>query len=460
MATDIRIIAGGVTNYLINSTGTPTPAGPATAAATTPFALLRDDWTMQATEPVTAFQGGPPMRNGSPLAYQAYGNTQQSIPFSVQGSTYDTTAAFLRNLHQLINQSISGLPAVLYYQPNGATNPLYFEIQSGAVQERPGPLNPSAGFTYVEADLMLTLMPFGGRLTSGEALISSQTYTVAGSTVTLPTNNFSLGSGAGDLIFEGSPLNIKITPTTASSNIGELWAANTWAYANATANVALNPPGGAAVTALWTPSVALSHNDSKLRVIARVSNTAGSPNSRYFIILRGSLGTSSPPIWSSSAFGVVPTTESTGLVDFGPIPVDIFRSISPLSGSITVEFYATKDAGTCTLISAEFMIYTDFCKITNVNVTQSGGQYLWLNGFRAKTNQVCLPTFQSASNLTSADALYAPGTLRGQLPRYFSGASLWMNWVDSVGNNTTTATRAASVTATHAPLYFAMRGAG
>lgn len=459
MTTDIRIIAGGTTNYLINSSGTPTPGGAATAAATTPYSVLNDNWTMQAAQPNSAYQGGPPFRNGSTLAYQAYGNTQQSIPISVTGSTHDNVAALLRSLRQLINQSISGLPAVLYYKPNGATNELYFEIQSGAIAERPGPMNPSAGFTYVQADLILTLQPLGGLLSAGETLINAGTYTVAGSTVTLPTNNTSLGSGAGDLIYEGSPLNIKVTPTTAGSNIGELWCANTFAYANATANVALNVPFSTPITATWTPTQLLAHNNAKLRIIARVFNSTGGAVSKYYIVIRGSAaGTNG--YYVTPAPGVSPTIESTGLVDFGPISLDVLRTISPLSGTFNVDFYATKTAGTPTLISVEFLIYVDFCKITGITATQAGGEYLWLNSFRAKTSQVCLPTSQSASTLNSANTLNTPAVLRGQIPRYFSGASLWANWVDSTGNNTTAATRAASVTATHAPLYFTMRGAG
>lgn len=460
MATDVRLIANGVTYYLSNSTGSPVSGGAATAAATTPFALLNDGWAMQAAQPAAAYSGGPPFRLGSTLAYQSYPNTVQSIPLTVSGSSHDNAASLLRNLRQQINQAISGLACVLYYQPSTATNPLYYEVQSGAIQERPDPTNPVRGFAYLEADMVLTLYPLGGLLSSGETLLNAQTFTVAGSTVTLPTNSFAYSAGAGDFIYEGSPLNIKVTPTTASSDIGELWCASVWAAASATSNNALNAPGGTAITALWTPSTALSHNGSKLRVIARVSNTTGGAVSKYYIILRGSSGTGAPAIWSSLSTGISPTIESTGLVDFGPIPVDVFRSISPLTGSITVEFYATKTAGTCTLISVEFLIYTDFCKITGILATQASSRYLWLNGFRAKSNQICLPTAQSATNLTSADALYSPCVLRGQLPRYFSGSSLWMNWLDSTGNNTATGTRAASVTATHGPLWFTMRGAG
>lgn len=462
MASDYRIIADGTTIYLHNSSGRPTSGGAATAVATTPWIVRSPDWTPQASAVETLLAGGPPFRNSSIAVNQAYGVVSETIPLILDGSTHDTTVARLQQLRQLSNQAIFGLPAVLYVQPHGATSPVYFEILAAVAQERAadGSESPGEGATIIHVDLMITRSALGGRLSSGETLINAQTYTVAGSTVTLPTNSVSLGSPAGDLIYEGSPLNIKITPTTASSNIGELWAASVYAAASATSNNALNVPGGAAVTALWTPTSALTHAGSKLRVIARVTNVGATPNSKYFAVVRGSAGTSSPALWSSPAVGVSPTTESTGLVDFGPIPVDFLRTISPLTGSITVEFYATKNAGTCTLISVEFLIYNDFCKITNVLATQAGGQYLWLQSFRAKSSQVCLESPPSASTLTSADALYAPATVRGRLPRAYSGASLWLNWVDSTGNNTTTATRAASVTATHAPQYKTLRGNG
>lgn len=462
MASDYRIIADGVTLYLNNSSGKPTSAGAATAAATTPWVVRAPDWTLTASAPQTLLSGGPPFRNSSTAVNQAYGVVTETIPLLLDGGTHDTMVARLQQLRQLSNQAVYGLPAVLYVQPSGASQVVYYEILSAVAQERAADRSksPGEGATLISVDLTITRSALGGRLSSGETLISAQTYTVAGSTVTLPTNSVSLGSPAGDLIYEGGPLNIKVTPTTAASNIGELWAATVYTQATVTANTTLNILFGVPVTAAWTPTAALTHNGSKLRVIARVTNATGGAVSKYYLIVRGSLGSSSPALWSSPAQGVSPTTESTGLVDFGPISVDFLRSISPLTGTITIEFYATKSAGTCTLISVELLVYNDFCKISNLAATQAGGQYVWLQGFRAKTSQVCLESPNAAATLTSADGLYSPATLRGRLPRAFSGTSLWLNWLDSTGNNTSTGTRAASVTATHGPQYKTFRGNG
>src|SRR5262245_12890730 len=137
MALDIRVLAGNVnvgaqiTNYLVNSSGVPTTGGAATAAATTPFAIRDDHWTIQDSPPAAAFSGGPPFRNGSALAYQSYPNTRQSIPIVVEGSSHDNAASLLRGLRHLINQAVYLQPAILYYKPANATNPLYFNILSG-----------------------------------------------------------------------------------------------------------------------------------------------------------------------------------------------------------------------------------------------------------------------------------------------------------------------------------------
>lgn len=461
MALDINITGNGTTLYLVNSGGAATAGGAATGISTTPFMIYDDGWTVTAPSSVPIWSGGPPFRNGSAFVQRDYQNVTETFTLMLFGSTHDTTAARLRQLYQTLNTAQNLIPCVMAVTPNGSTNKMYTEIYSADVQPTSQILNPTGGFSVITIHVTITRAPFFSLLSSGETLINAQTYTVAGNAAALPSNNTAYGSGAGDFIYEGSPLNIKVTPTTAASDIGELWCASTWAYANLTSGSTLNVYGvGAAVTAVWTPTTALAHNGSKLRVIARVTNATGGAVSKYFLYIRGSLTTGTAFLWSSPVNGVSPTTESTGLVDFGPIPVDFLRTISPLTGTIALDFYATKTAGTCTLISVELLIYSDLCKIAGVLATQASGRYLWLNGFRAKSNQVCLPTSTSASNLTSGDGLYTPCVLRGQLPRYFSGASLWANWLDSTGNNTSASTRAASVTATHGPLWFTMRGAG
>lgn len=456
MASDYRISGNGTTIYLVNSSGQPTAGGAATAAATTPWMIRYADWQPKAAPPGTLFAGGLPVA-------QSYDVVEETIPLILVGGTPDTLVARLQQLRQVAASWIASTPAQLLAQPSGSSQPVYYEIYKAHVQERApaSSASPGEGASTCWVDLTITRSIFGARLSSGETLLNAQTYTVAGSTVTLPTNQFAYGAGAGDLVSEGSPLNLKITPTTAGSDIGELWVSTIWGYTNGTVNAPLSAYGGTAVTANLSVATLLAHTSAKLRVIGRVSNTTGGAVSKYRIAVRGSASTGLLfPLYLTPAPGVAPTIESTGLVDFGPVALDVLRSLSPLTGNIQIDFYATTSAGTCTLIAVELLVYTDFAKISGLLATQASGDYVWLNSFRAKSGQVCVPTPQAAGTLTSADALKSPARIRGTLPRYLAGASLWANWVDATGNTTTAATRAATITVTHSPQYRTLRGAG
>lgn len=462
----VYLISGGVNYYLSGSTKNAyTGSGtPWTAENTTPYRLSLNDgtsiWVPAPAPAVPIFGGGPPFQNGQSLIYRSFANVTEQVGMQMYANSADNAAALLRQLRLILNTTLFSAPCILAIQTG--TNTAYYEIYSADVQETSSYLveGPTTNCA-IRATITWTRSFAGGRLSTGETLINAQTYTVADSTVTLPTNLTAFSTGAGDFIYEGGPLNIRVTPTTASSTIGELWAASTFSQAKATINSALAQYPSTPVSRSINFASALTRTGLKLRIIGRVSNTGGGANTGYYAYIRGALAAGGAYLYSTPGLGAFPTIEATGLVDFGEISLDALRAISPLVGSFNVDFHATTYGGrTANLISTETLLYYDFCKITGVGADQSVASSLWLNQFSERSGYACVPQSPSAVTLTSADTPYSLATVLGTLPRYFSGASLWMNWVSANGDTPTASTRAATVTATHGPLYHTLRGNG
>jgi hypothetical protein len=459
----VYLISGGVNYYLSGTskskyTGSGTPW---TAENTSPYSLSNNPnspiWVAQPADPQNVLSGVSPFSFGSRLLYRSYDLKQEQVGIQMYANSFDNAVALLRQLRQILNTAIYSSPCVLAIV--GKTNTVYYEIVSASVPEQPDYLQEGSSTNVMfRATITWLRSPFGALLSAGETLINAQTFTTAGSTVTLPSNVVTLGSGKGDLIYEGQPLNIKVTPSTSSSNIGQIWAASIYSQTKATSNSNLTTTAPY-VGATFTPTGVQTNNALKLRVIARV--TSGSGSTTYGLIMRGAQSSNYGPLYQIS--GVSPTTASTGLVDFGPIPVDVVRNISPLTGSLSFDFYVNATTGTPNLISAEWILYYDFCKLlppATDSVTQASGDYAYLNTFREITNLVALPNLTpTMSHMTSGNVLQTPWQVVGTPPRFWSGASLWLQFTDSTGNNTTTGTRAATVTATHGPLYGTLRGA-
>lgn len=461
MATDIRIIAGGVTNFLLNSSGTPTPGGVPTAAATTPFSILNEDWVMQSSIPTSAYTGGPPFADGALLAYQAYPNTVQVIPITVEGSSYNNMVSLLQGLRRLINQTLMLLPAVLYYKPNGSTNELYYEIESGYLQEKPGRLNPSAGFNYAEAELSLVLKPFGVRLSPAESLISAVSFRNTGTGS--PDNIQVYSAGSGDLVFEGSPLNISITPAAGSTTYEKVYLATikarTYSALSGVPIVVSLAPASPVSLGSMTFNVTdfLTNSGLRCRVVGRF-NAAGSPV-QYRIVV-----SNAGDIFYTSPFFNSPQAGNPAYIDFGPVPLNYLKRYPGVTApQITIGFEAWKTSigsggFNVTPLSAEAISYYTWCTLQDGGIASAGSSTPIVVASFAEQSGSALTTFPPSAIIRSGTDINAVTTIRGSVPFYVSGSSLYLAWTNSSGVHVNTEN--ATVTVTHSPQYFTMRGSG
>lgn len=462
MTTDIRLISIGAstTFYFVNSSGAPTVGGAITGASTTALAMLNDQWTMQPAIPKSVYAGGPPIYDGATLAYENFDNTQQTIPFSISGSSHDNTASIMRQIRQVLAgaaQTTAGI--LLYYQPSGATNALYYVVKTGYVIERTDTLNPAGGFAYVEADMIVTLAPFGGRISSGETLINAQSFTNTGSA---DANVKAFSAGSGDMIYAGGPVNYAISSFSATT-CTEIWLASIAAHGysggigTSLATTALASSPASASSGFITDTSITPSNRIKMRLLFRITN----PSSNLRVSGRIVLSTGGI-IWTSSTFVApvaVGATKNT-LVDIGYAPGDYFRNNNATTSTVFAQimYYSTDGSTTTgTWDSCEILFYYDICKIARYfpNPT-STMDTINTSSFREVSNYAALPIVSPGirARLSSGDV---GGTYVGTLPRYYSGASLWAAWMKS---SIHTSTETVTISATHGPLYNSMRGAG
>lgn len=456
MASTITISDYTTTYHLASSVGDPTPGGAATSASTTPYAI-EHGWTLQAAP-------GQALFAGATLLAVTYERVTERVPILVAGSSADNLAENLRNLRRMLNVGVTARPCVLSITPNGATGAVTFDVYRADVQEeRIGDgESPTFRGTTVRAVVTWVRSAFGGRAASGETLLNAADLYNRGSGT--PDNVEAYSAGGGDLIYEGSPLNLQIdlqAPTWSAP--GVVYLASIYSRLNSTtgsgAKTTSSTSGGTATLADWDVSAALTRPALKGRVLVLAECTS---NAEFRVSIYGQVLLNL--IWQSAWFQTVADgPQRKGVYDLGWIDLSAIRP-DPGAGSapafnMRLDYRSTDgSSSTVTLDSTQFVLYYDWATIHPDDYNIWSGRRLICSQFPEQTGRPCLPWTSSVGlTLNAADDLVEPIAWRGTLPRYYSGASLLLTWS---GAGLYDAAGRAVVTATHAPLYRTLRGAG
>jgi hypothetical protein len=470
MADQSRLISGGV-NYYLEGGGKYTGSGtPWTVVTTSPYAIAMNDtagtsYTPMAAQRQEVYGGGPPFRNGQTLIYDSYGNVTETLTIQCRANSHDNAVALLQQLRKILNTALFTTPCQLAYQPNGATNAVYFEIYGADVQEDARFVNQEAdaaqaGSALVRAVVTWRRSPHGGLLSAGETLINAQSMKNTGTGS--PDNVDAFSSGAGELIYEGGPLNIKFLPTTASSDPAIVYLASINARSYSTSSAGSSSTSSASFSAIgssttFSADALLTARGLKARVIGRFS--AMSTNAELYLQYANGAN------FVQSTRAVIPGASVATIVDFGSLSLpSLFLASVTAAEDIVVSVFVRSTTGgavAVTLGYLELLLYYDFCKITvnnNTSISVAGNRYLYLDSFVSKTSYPALPCpIPQAWVYESTDTVNNVCSIRGTPPRYFSGASLYAAWMKTTLAHATG--DAATISAFHAPLYKTLRGA-
>lgn len=472
MANQSRLISGGV-NYYIEGGGEYTGSGtPWTAVGTSPYGIAMNDTAGTSYTPTAAtrqevYGGGPPFRNGQTLIYDSYGNVTESVTIQCRAISHDNAVFLLRQLRQLLNTALFSTPCVLAYQPNGATNAVYFEIYGADVQEDQRFVNSEAGAAaagnaLVRAVVTWRRSPHGALITAGETVLNAITFTNTGTGANNNTQAFSAASG--DLIYEGQPMNVTVKPT----NAGSLGVVRTYLGSvlnrtySTTGAAALSTAGTSTATlAAWALTDKLTNAGIKPRIVLRFS-TAPSSNSELQIQINTTVNHAN--VYSSPWVSPLDVAgNSVKIVDMGTFPVDLIRRsgvvTAPTTDSITLLLRSTNGStATATLGYSEYIWYYDWCRIdTPSGYSINGTIQLNVDQFPEATGIAATPWPAPAAVVSvSSTSIGAFGDVRGRLPRYFSGASLYLAWMNPL--STQVSTDVSTVSARVSPQWQSLRG--
>lgn len=448
MALDVRIISGGTTYYLVNSTGAPVAGGAATGASTTPYSVNAAEWTQTAADRQTIYSGSPPFRIGSTPLYTGFGNVTETVEIGIIGSSSDNVAALKQQLYKILNTALYTYPAALYWQPNGAANATYFDIYSANVQEVGDWQNPAAGFTSVLCRVTW-VRSLGSWASAGETLLSGVTMTNTG-TGTNP-NIQSLGSsGKGEFVNDGQPMNLSFATATSPSRtyvavVSERTYTTQTAATKTTTSIV--PILGGTITLAIN---ARAYQSSRLRVLMRFSSFTTNAQVRLSI----GLAPASLIYWYSPWVTGMGTAY---LADMGGFHLPSITNLSA-TPSYDINWYVRSTNGasaTAALTYSEYLAYSTFATVTSL--------YTWspmtsaLDGYRAVSGRPAQPLDAPETYLTASGFQWGSMDIVGTAPRYYPGSYLYLGWMSyDPPQHSTTST--ATVTASHTPLYNTLRG--
>lgn len=456
MALAVTIASNGTTWHLNNSSGAPTVGGAATAAATSPFMLIDDSWTVQSAPPDVLWSGGPPFHDGSIPVVRTTPNVTESFTLICAGSSHDNSASLVRTLSQLLNTALFTAPCVLGYQPSGATSMMYTEIYSAVVQPTTNYLvNPVRGSSTITLQVTITCAPLFGA-SSLATLINAATFNNTGTGGS--NNTQSLGALTGDLIYEGQPLNIKLAPSAANGSY-VLATVLSRTYA---ASVAGGGTTSSTTFVAYTSGVNLAiptvrdNRGVRVRIHARVKTLTNPTKAKMRCTLTGG-----GYILATMPFTPTLGSDTTGqFVDFGGVSLEAIRNTVVSGGSaIQATFEIASTDGTSVTVQldySEMLLYYDYMAVEAPATSLA----FWLAGAQNINGGVWLPMAQGvAVTVDSSNVQQVACVARGTYPRAFSGASLYMAMYATTTKAHVVA-HTATITVNHAPLYRVMRGAG
>lgn len=430
-----------------------------TSESTSPFELSNNEatganWTATTAPAIVVYRGTRPYS-------RRRGNVTETIGLQLRATTKDNAVLLAQTLFRAIDTADMGQPAQL--GNTVGTNACYAEIYNADLAVLPSYINDSSGTTNASPHMFRCLLTitrsgvFGVRDGAIENAITQQaianTGTGAGDNIIAYSTSMS-----GDFVNSGQPLNVAlVTPSATAGPPYFLASVYQRVYTNTATSVVTSSTTGATATAVATHDMTtyFRRNGIMPRVLARIT----SPNALLEMQLTVTDFGNSTVVYTSPWIGF---STNTVLVDFGSFSPEPWRLMAADSFSVAASFnfsYRSTSGGatTGTIDYVEVLDYYTFATITGPTVSTAG----WLRciTFPDSRNQlVCLPyesTF--ATSVTSYGDLGNLAVVRGELPKYVAGASLYAAWHDSTGVHTTT--RTADVFALHAPLWLGARGA-
>lgn len=472
MASSIYLTSPAGTIHLAATTPTRTPytgsGSPWTSASTTPFRLAMNDrdgrWTPQTPEQQAIYGGGPPFRFGQTLFYTAEGNVVEQPTIYAYANNHNNATALGRLLREVLNTALQYVPCALQFQPDGASNTLYFAISHADVSDDPLFINDEAGQGIYRIHVTWTRAPHGYAGVSN-TLVNNQTMENDGTGS--PDNKIALSTPTGEMLWSaGAPLNM--TLKNANTSLHNLWMAttiatnyNSIATAKTTSSSVAYVTGGTSVT---LPVGTRKYRGMKLRVLARFHTFTNMSKIQF----RANILDTTFTFFLLQSKKIQPLGSTASFIDFGAVPLDMFYRTGAFSTptvKVEILIYSTDGTSvTATLDYFELLCYFDFCKIGPAINAITSANYLQIEQFTDVAGAGYRASDRPGAycRRVTGDGPVGEFIVAGRLPRareYDGGnMDLWLAWTDS--NNDHDKADQLALTVDAIPVFYSMRGSG
>lgn len=450
-----QIVVGGI--HLVPTTAQ-TAGGVATAAATTPFAI-RGRWAIASAPEL-------PLYAGQQLIAKSYDLVTQTIPINVVGTSHEDVVAALRALKLALNTSRYSVVPLLSVLPTASSTIMYAEILHATVREltdASGNFDAWEGTQLdLDAEVVLTHGPFFGAAALA-TLFTNTVFTNNGA-----GNLTALGAVAGDLIYEGSPLNIKVDgPAASTTAVDKLWICTAKSRVKTTHAQAV----GATTTQTSVVSTdtidatpLLANNGVDLALFVRFSSVTAGNKAEFAVTLCLDTGKTVAP---RTPWQAMPVTSGTTMIYAGTF--NLAGQRVPIATAITLQlmFWVRSIDGTSVGYTVDYTeaVFAYTVAELDQDISSSvalgnGGNLLYITSAQNLNGSAWLPLIPPRIYVAQAAGVNPSYVIAGagEVPRGISGASIWCTWTAALGVHTSTDTL--RLTVNHAPLYRNLRGAG
>ena len=421
------IPGNGGSEYIYLASGAPTPwAGtgtPWTVAATSPFELAMNEtsgtkYTPQAAIPIVQYEGGPPFSNGQRPRTLAYPNVTEQFTIQIYASgtanqRYERCVYLKQIFLRALNTALFNTPCLmsLNIENSGAQ---FFAIYRAEGQEDVRFLGDENGRGFMRLVVTVTRAPFA---TDSEPLadLFNVTFTSNGAS----SSSYNL-TPFGDLIYEGTPMNLTMSGgALASASVKTIYAAVCKAVRKTAMANAISTSSTSGVNVGSSVSISVNPDQGvRTRLYCRVASPTSTLRIRVVVAWPSGGGTLYTSEW------LAPASTSAAFFDLGEIDLApaarLAASGTTLSLVMTIQAKSTSGTATGTLTWLGSADYYTWCKLTSPSVNASSTFYV--TGAAGIGVEV-VPAIASAANQYANNM-----TVEGEIPRAFKGSTLFLMW--------------------------------
>lgn len=395
-------------------------------------------WTPSESVPISVFAGSLPL----PRSFLSYPMVVDPMPIQIRANSHNLAVAALQYLKNQLRSVSYRFPAKLAFQPDGASEVAYTDIYGVRFDVNPLFINDENGQGLLRCVMHLDRAPLFSNLGAANSLFDTTHTNMA--TLAYPTVQ------EGDLLYEGQPINIRITPDTFRES--SFYVASCKTPISTTNGAASVTTGGFTTTTITNNNPWALNQRLRMRVLQRLSTTA----TAVVQLEVDGIG------WSER-FTINPNAvnPSSILLDFGDFPADILRIQDNGVREIIIRLHVI--SGSVSLVSTVLVPYYEWATVLDVNGRNGETLDVCIQSFReesmyasAQNKRPTLPLDADKAFIIKAGDEYVPVRIVGTVPRLYPNARLLVGWNKK---NEFNPSDQIDLEATYAPLYLSFRGA-